>query len=60
MGIVTRLHLHNHPKLTHLWSSAEGLPVGVHFCPLCWAPLAFLQLGRSGNSLAEFSSSSAP
>lgn len=36
MGIVVvRLHVDNHPKLTHLRSSAEGLPVGAHFYPPC-------------------------
>lgn len=38
MGTVLLwLHLHNHPKLTHLCSSAEGLPAGAHFSPLYWA-----------------------
>lgn len=38
MGVVVlRLQLHQHPKLTRLWFSAEGLPVGTQFRPPCWA-----------------------
>lgn len=37
VNFVLRLQLYHHAKITHLWTSAERLPVGASVCPPCWA-----------------------